>query len=198
MVKVGVVALQGDFLEHLQLLKELRVEAIPVKSIKDFNGLDALIIPGGESTTIGFLMRVKGVDKAIVEFVESGGVVMGTCAGTILLAKSVKDRVVGDTGQFTLKLMDIAVVRNAFGRQRDSFIAKVMVEGVGEIDVAFIRAPAIVEAWNDAKIIAYIEHPATNRVGAAAIEKNMLALAFHPEITKSIAIYNYFLDMVKR
>lgn len=198
MVKVGVVALQGDFLEHIQLLKELNVDVIPVKSVKDFNGLDALIIPGGESTTIGFLMRVRGLDKTIVDFVESGGVAMGTCAGAILLAKNVRDRVVGDTGQFTLKLMDIAIVRNAFGRQRDSFITKIMVEGIGEVDAVFIRAPAIVDAWNDAKIIGYVEHPATGRVGAAAIEKNMLALTFHPEIAKSIVIYNYLLDMVKR
>lgn len=199
MVKVGVLALQGDFLEHMQILKELpNVEVLPAKNPKDFDKLDAIIIPGGESTTIGFLLRAKGLDNIIVDFVENGGAIMGTCAGAILLAKNVRDRVVGDTNQYTLKLMNISIVRNAFGRQKDSFITKVLVEGVGEVEAAFIRAPAIVEAWGNAKIIAYIEHPATGKVGAAAIEKNMLALTFHPEITGSKAIYNYFLSIARR
>lgn len=199
MIRVGVLALQGDYLEHLQVLKELpNVEALPVKNSRDLNELDALIIPGGESTTIGSLMMVKGLNNAIVDFVVSGGAVMGTCAGAILLAKRVRDRVVGDTGQFTLGLMDISVVRNAFGRQRDSFITKVVVDGVGEVDAVFIRAPAIVEAWGEARITAYVEHPNTGRVGAAAVERNMLALTFHPEISRSKTIYNYLLSMAKR
>jgi len=199
LARIGVLALQGDFLEHLEILREIPgVEARPVKSPEDLSGLDAIVIPGGESTTIGSLMRARGLDTAIAEFVRGGGAALGTCAGAILMAKRVRDRVVGDTGQHILGLMDIAVVRNAFGRQRDSFVARLELEGVGPVDAVFIRAPAIVEAWGGARIIAYVEHPTAGRVGAAAVEENMLALAFHPEISGSRAVYSYFLSTIKR
>lgn len=199
MVKVGVLTLQGDFLEHLQILKELpNIEVLSIKNLRDLNGLNALIIPGGEPTAIGFLMKIKGLDIAITDFVKNGGAVMATGSGIVLLAKNVKDRGVEDTKQFTLKLMNITVLKNAFGRQRNSFITKVLVEDVGEVDAVFVRAPAIIEVWGEAKIIASINHPTTGKVGVAAIEKNMLALSFNPEISKSITIYNYFLNMVKK
>ena len=199
MPKVGVLALQGDFLEHLEILREIPgLDVRYVKKPEDLKGLDAIIIPGGESTAIGSLMKVKGLDRALVDFVSSGGAIMGTCAGAILLAKRVRDRVVGEINQRTLGLMSIAVLRNAFGRQKDSFIAHVDIEGVGRVKGVFIRAPAIIEAWGRAKITASIDHPAIGKVGVAAVEDRMLALAFHPEISKSISIYEYFLSIVKR
>ncbi len=197
-MKIGVLALQGDFLEHAEILRELGAEAVYVKKQGDLMGLDALIIPGGESTTIGNLIALKGLGEPIKELAKSGTPIMGTCAGAIVLAKKVIDRVVGETGQYTLEVMDISVIRNAFGRQRNSFIAKVDLEGIGEVMAAFIRAPAIAEAWGSARMLGYIEHPVAGRVGIAAQQDSILALAFHPEITGDVRIYRYFLDMVKR
>lgn len=199
MTCVGVLALQGDFLEHVQLLKELpNVEVVAVKSRADLGKVDALVIPGGESTTIGELMKVKGLDKEIIDFARSGRPVVGVCAGAILLAKKVADRVVGETGQPTLGLMDIGVLRNAFGRQRESFEAEVEVEGVGRVRAIFIRGPAIVEAWGDARIVGYVEHPTVGKVGAVAAQGNMLAVAFHPEISGDTRIYEFAILRAKR
>lgn len=199
MVVVGVLSLQGDFLEHIQLLATMsNVKPKHVKMPRDLSDVDALIIPGGESTTIGRLMKIKGLDKAVVDFAREGRPVMGTCAGAILLAKSVVDRVVGKVNQPILELMDIAVVRNAFGRQRESFETNVLVEGLGSIKVVFIRAPAIIDAWGDAKIISYIDYPDIGRVGAVAVQRNMLAVAFHPEISGDTKLYEHLISMSRR
>lgn len=199
MVVVGVLSLQGDFLEHLQLLSEIRgVKPLAIKSPKDLVGVDALIVPGGESTTIGSLMRVKGLDSAIADLAREGKPIMGTCAGAVLLAKRVIDRVVGETGQPLLGLMDIAVRRNAFGRQRESFESEVFVEGVGTARAIFIRAPAIVEAWNDARITAYVDYPDTGRVGAVAVQKSILAVTFHPEISEDTRLYEYIVSLARK
>jgi len=199
LVVVGVLSLQGDFLEHLQLLSEIDgVKALPVRSAKDLARIDALVIPGGESTTIGFLMRLRGLDSAIIDLAREGRPIMGTCAGAVLLAKRVTDRVVGDTGQPLLELMDIAVKRNAFGRQRESFEVELSLEGIGSMKAIFIRAPAIVEAWGDAKIVAYVDYPGIGRVGAVAIQKNALAVTFHPEISRDTKLYEYLVSLVKK
>lgn len=198
MVRVGVLALQGDFLEHLEMVREVGAEPVVVKSGKDLRGVDGLVIPGGESTTIGSLIHARGLEAPLREFAASGLPVMGTCAGAVLLARKVADRVVGETGQPLLGLMDIAVLRNAFGRQRESFIAEVDVSGVGRVKAAFIRAPAIVEAWGSARVISYIDHPRAGKLGAAALQGSMLALTFHPEITGERRVYEFFLGMVKR
>jgi 5'-phosphate synthase pdxT subunit len=197
-MRVGVLALQGDFLEHAEILRELGAEAVYIKRQGDLSGVDALVIPGGESTTIGNLISLKGLGEPIKELIRSGIPVMGTCAGAILLAKKIVDRVVGETGQYTLGVMDIGVIRNAFGRQRNSFVASVSLEGIGEISAAFIRAPAIAEAWGSARVLGYVEHPAAGRVGVAAQQGNMLALAFHPEIVGDKRIYSYFLSTARR
>lgn len=198
MVRVGVLSLQGDFLEHLEILKEAGAEPVKVKSAADLRGLDALVIPGGESTTIGSLIRARGLEGPIRELADSGVPIMGTCAGAILLAKKVADRVVGETGQPTLGLMDVAVIRNAFGRQKDSFVTELDFEGVGRVRAAFIRAPAIAEAWGSARIVSYVEHPQLGRLGAAALQGSMIALAFHPEITSERKIYDFFLSNIRR
>ncbi|MEM0233490.1 MAG: pyridoxal 5'-phosphate synthase glutaminase subunit PdxT [Candidatus Nezhaarchaeales archaeon] len=198
MVVVGVPALQGDFLEHLEILRELGVETRIVKKPEDLSVVNGLIIPGGESTTIGSLLTIKGLNDHLVKHIENGLPVMGTCAGAILLAQKVVDRVVGETGQYTLKVMNMSIIRNIFGRQKNSFIADVEVENVGVVRAAFIRAPGIVEAWTPARITGYIEHPAVGRVGAVAEQNNMLALTFHPEITGDKRIYQYFVSKIKR
>jgi 5'-phosphate synthase pdxT subunit len=197
-VKIGVLALQGDHLEHAQLLKELGVEAVYVKRSEQLREVKALIIPGGESTTIGNLIPQMGLSQAIVEYAEEGNPVLGTCAGAIILAKKVIDRVVGETGQFTLGLMNIAVTRNAFGRQNESFEATVYVEGIGEVRAAFIRAPVISDAWSPAKITGYIDHPAIGRVGVAAEQGSLIAISFHPEITGDKKIYEYLISLAKK
>lgn len=198
MARVGVLSLQGDFLEHLEILREVGAEPVAVKHAADFKGLDGLVIPGGESTTIGSLVRARGLEDSIKELAGSGVPIMGTCAGAILLAKKAVDKVVGETGQPTLGLMDIAVLRNAFGRQKNSFIAELEFEGLGKVKAAFIRAPAIVEAWGSARIVSHVDHPELGRLGAAALQNSMLALTFHPEVTSERKIYGFFLSMVKK
>lgn len=197
-MKIGVLALQGDYLEHAQLLKELGVEAVYVKRSGQLREIKALIIPGGESTTIGNLISQMGLSQAIVKYAEEGNPVLGTCAGAIILAKKVIDRVVGETGQFTLGLMNVAVTRNAFGRQNESFEATVYVEDIGKVRAAFIRAPVISDAWSPAKITGYIDHPAIGRVGVAAKQGSLIAISFHPEITGDKQIYEYLISLAKK
>jgi len=197
-VKIGVLALQGDYLEHAQLLKELGVEAVYIKRSEQLREVKALIIPGGESTTIGNLISQKGLSQAIMKYAEEGNPVVGTCAGAIILAKKVVDRAVGETGQPTLGLMNIAVTRNAFGRQNESFEATVYVEDIGEVRAAFIRAPVISDAWSPARITGYIDHPAIGRVGVAAKQGSLIAVSFHPEITGDMKIYEYIISLVKK
>lgn len=194
-----MVSVQGSFLEHLQLLRELPgVEVVAVRKAGELEGLDALVIPSGEPTAMLSVMRAKGLDNALIKFAERGGALMGTSAGAVLLAKRVIDRTSEGSGLRTLGLMSIGVLRNAFGRSRDSFVARVHLEEVGEVEAVFVRAPAIAEAWGEARIVAYVDHPATGRVGAAAVERSMLAVAFSPELSGSIALYRYLLSMVKR
>ena len=197
-MKIGVLALQGDFLEHTQLLRELGVEPVYVKKQEQLSEVSALIIPGGESTTIGNLIVYRGLAQAITRFAEEGNPILGTCAGAILLAKKVVDRVVGETNQFILGLMNISMTRNAFGRQNDSFEANVWIEGIGEVKAAFIRAPIISSAWSPARITGYIEHPVIGKVGIAAQQGNLLAISFHPEITGDKKVYEYLISIAKK
>ncbi|MEM1616735.1 MAG: pyridoxal 5'-phosphate synthase glutaminase subunit PdxT [Desulfurococcus sp.] len=199
MVKIGILALQGDYLEHYQVLKSLGgVEPVIVKHSRELSYIDALIIPGGESTTIGSLIESRGLSKPLVEFMETGKPVLGTCAGAILLAKEVADRVVGETKQYTLRAMNIRVMRNAYGRQRESFIATVNIEDIGEVRAAFIRAPIILEACEPARITGYLNDSSLGRHGVAALERNLYAVTFHPEITGDIRLYNYIIQQAKR
>jgi 5'-phosphate synthase pdxT subunit len=185
-------------LEHIQLLKEIEnVKPVVVKKSEDFLNIDALIIPGGESTTIGDLIFYRKLDEKIIKFANEGKPILGTCAGAILLAKKVMDRVVGETGQKTLGLMNITVVRNIFGRQKDSFITDVETK-IGRLRVAFIRAPGIIDAQLPAEIIGYIDHYATGRIGVLAIQDNLIAATFHPEITGEKALYQYIISMIKK
>lgn len=198
MTTIGVLGLQGDFLEHVEILREIGVAVKIVKKPEDLANIDGLIIPGGESTTIGTLMATKGVGAKVQELAERGLPIMGVCAGAILLAKKVVDRVVGETGQYVLGLMNIGVVRNIYGRQSNSFVTDVYVEGLGVVRAAFIRAPGIVEAWEPAKIRAYVEHPFVGKVGAMAEQDSLIAVTFHPEITGDPKIHTYFLEKVRK
>ena len=186
--KVGVLALQGDFAEHMKSLESIGAEPTEVRLPGDLVDIDALIIPGGESTTIARLMDVFGLTKDIKGRVKEGMPVWGTCAGMIVLAK----RLVEDRPQ-PLGLMDIRVQRNAYGRQIDSFETEIPVPALGEksFRAVFIRAPAIEEIGSAVETIACLEDGQV----VAAREGNVLVTAFHPELTSDTRFHSYFLSM---
>lgn len=188
-MKIGVLALQGAFREHIEALRKLGVEAVEVRLPEQLEGLSGLIIPGGESTAIGKLAVKYGLQEAIRRYVEEGGPVYGTCAGMILLSNDV------GLEQPLLGLMDIKVERNAFGRQLDSFEADLEVPALGDkpFPAVFIRAPIIEDVGNDVQVLAKLP----NGTPVAAREDNMLVTAFHPELTDDLRFHKYFLKMAQ-
>lgn len=189
MITVGVAAFQGAVTEHIdaveQTMQVLKLEgnATPIRdSIAD---VDALIIPGGESTTIAGRMHRTGIYDEIRERADDIPI-MGTCAGCILLA----DRIVGDDIT-PLGLMDMEVERNAFGRQKESFQCRLPVDEIGEVPAVFIRAPLIQKTWGSCTAMASIEEGVV-----MARQENKLALVFHPELTDDVRIHQYFLQML--
>ena len=189
MPTIGVLALQGDFAEHVTVLRTLDIDAREVRLPAEMEGLDGLIIPGGESMTMAKLMDSYGLREPIQARVRDGMAVWGTCAGLILLAKELED----DRPE-PLGLMDIDVARNAFGRQVDSFEADLPVAVLGEqpFHAVFIRAPVIKQLRNGIQELANLPD---GRVVAARQER-MLATAFHPELTDDARFHEYFLSMV--
>lgn len=185
---VGVLALQGDFREHREMLEAMGHVVREVRKVSQLNGLDALIIPGGESTTIARLIEGNGLRQPIRDFCASGRPVWGTCAGAILLAKEV-DRL----DRPGIETMDISVARNAFGRQVDSFEADLQVAGLegGPFHAVFIRAPIITDVRWPAEAIATLDD---GRI-VAARQGNLLATAFHPELTGDSRFHAYFLSI---
>lgn len=188
-MRVGVLALQGDFAEHLAMLARLGVEGREVRKLSDLEGVDALIIPGGESTTIGKLMTRYELDKAIRARVEQGMPIYGTCAGMILLAKTIEG-----SEQPRLGLMDIAVLRNAFGRQIESFEADIPFKPTPERPVrgVFIRAPIVSQVGGGVEVLSKFEGKIV-----AVQQGNLLATAFHPELTDDGRVHQYFLTLVR-
>ena len=189
-MRIGVLALQGAFIEHEKILHQLGVETTEVRLPQQMEGLDGLIIPGGESTTIGQVAQRWGLLEPICAFAQSGRALWGTCAGMILMAKEVVD---STSGQPLLGLMDIAVRRNAFGRQVDSFEADLDVPVLGEppFHTIFIRAPLIERVGKEAEVLARLE----NETVVAVRQGNLLATAFHPELTDDDRFHRYFLDV---
>lgn len=188
-MKVGVLGLQGDVSEHIEMLSELKTHPLRVRSTKDLAACGALIIPGGESTTIGRLMRESGLFEQVKKMAREGMPVFGTCAGLIMLAKSGGQHA-EITGQKLLGLMDMEADRNAFGRQRESFEQAVEINGIGRFHGVFIRAPSITAVHGKCKPI--------SRLGGtiiAARQDNLLATAFHPELTGDKRVHEYFLGM---
>lgn len=184
----GVLALQGDFREHREMLERLGHEVREVRRPAQLDGLDALIIPGGESTTIARLLLSNGLREPIRDFCASGRPVWGTCAGAILLAKEVDN-----LDRPGIEMMDISVKRNAFGRQQESFEADLDVEGIDgpPFRAVFIRAPLIAEVRAPAQAICTL----ADGTVVAAREGNLLATSFHPEITGDARLHEYFLAM---
>src|SRR5512143_763242 len=190
-MKIGVLALQGDFAEHIAMLKKLKVDALEVRLPEHLKGLDGLIIPGGESTTIGKLATDFGLIEPLREFGRQHAI-WGTCAGAIFLSRDAR------RDQPLLGLMDIKVERNAFGRQVESFEADLDVPELeqatgrdGPYHAVFIRAPIIASVGEDAKILA----STPDRKIVAAQQGHFLATSFHPELTHDTRFHEYFLTL---
>ncbi len=187
--KIGVLALQGDFLEHRQALRRLGIEAQEVRSPNQLDGLGGLIIPGGESTTIAKLMDLYNIREHLKERITSGMAVWGTCAGMILLAKRLKE-----PDPEPLGVMDIEVSRNAYGRQVDSFEADLEMALIGKepFHAVFIRAPKVIKAGEKAEVLASLDN-----AGAVVVKQGkLLATSFHPELTEDLRFHSMFLKMV--
>ena len=191
-MRIGVLALQGAFVEHQKTLAHIGVESVEVRLPEHLEGLDGLIIPGGESTAIGKLAAKWGLLEPIRALARDGCAVWGICAGMILMAKEVVD---GLPDQPLLGLIDIAVRRNAFGRQVDSFETDVMVPALGEdaYHAVFIRAPIIERTGTETEVLAYLE----DGTAVAVQQGNLLGIAFHPELTDDERFHRYFLTLTQ-
>lgn len=198
---VGVLAIQGDVHENIistqRAIKELGVEGsvIGVKTSEEISKLDGLIIPGGESTTIGQLSLVNSSLKIIKEKIEQGMPVLGICAGMIMLSKTANDRVVGKTDQPLLDLLDIKLERNSFGRQKESFEANISMNSIDipKFNGVFIRAPSVSDTGSGVEVLAKF-----NEKIIAVKKGNMLGVAFHPELTEDVSLHKYFINLIKK
>jgi 5'-phosphate synthase pdxT subunit len=189
---VGVLSLQGDFREHLQVFQRLGINALPVKRASELSSISGLVIPGGESTTIGKLSRIFELFDPIKNIIEDGLPVFGTCAGLIMLADEITD---GIYGQETFGGLDVVVQRNAFGNQTESFEVDLEFTGIaGAVHAAFIRAPIITRVGDSAQIVASL---ADGRV-VGVQQGNRLGISFHPEVTGEDRIHSYFYDALVR
>ena len=185
--KIGVLALQGDFREHIDILKKLGAEPVEVRSVEDLEGLSGLIVPGGESTTIGNLMVESGLLDGIRSFFYKGGPVWGTCAGMVLAGSATMG-----SRQPLLGLMNALVERNGFGRQVHSFEKELEIEGFDEPFLGvFIRAPFFEDVGPGVEVLSEVD----GRIVAARGE-NILVTAFHPELTDDVRFHEYFLQEV--
>ena len=187
-MKIGVLASQGAFAEHIKILKQLGVEAVPVRLPGELRGVDGLIIPGGESTTIRRLISDYNMMSEIVALAKAGMPVFGTCAGMVLMA----EKVLGNELE-PLGLMNMSVKRNAFGRQIDSFETELSIPVLGETPFpgVFIRAPVITQSDGNVEVLARL----SDGTAVAARQGKLLVSAFHPELTTDLRLHKYFLDI---
>ncbi len=188
-MKIGVLAAQGAFAEHITALQRLDTEAMPVRLPGELKGVAGLIIPGGESTTISRLMSAYDLVKEITGLAREGMPIFGTCAGMILMARQVS----GNSAK-SLGLMDITVKRNAFGRQVDSFETDIRIPALGKkpFPGVFIRAPKIEECSGEVEVLGRL----ADGTIVAARQGKLIATAFHPELTEDLRFHRYFLDIV--
>ena len=187
-MKVGVLAIQGDFAEHIAVLKRLDVGTVEVRLPRDLEGVEALIMPGGESTTFSYLMDLYDLKEPIKEMAGAGIPIWGTCAGMIMMASELTEE-----RPTPMRLMDIQVMRNAFGRQVDSFEVDLEVLPLGNepFRAVFIRAPAISRVGEDVDVLASL----ADGQPVAVLQRNLLATAFHPELTRDPRLHQYFLSL---
>ena len=187
--RVGILALQGDFLEHSLMLRHLGIPSVEVRLPRDLNAIDALILPGGESTTMVRLLDLHDLREPLRLRVEEGMPVWGTCAGMILMARSLEE----DRPE-PLSLMDIKVTRNAYGRQLESFETNLDVPVLGktQLNAIFIRAPGVLEIGPGVEVLARLP----NGTPVAVREGSKVATAFHPELTNDFRFHEYFIGIV--
>ena len=187
-MRIGVLALQGDFKEHIDMLKKCDVDAIEIRQKEDLEKVDGLIIPGGESTTIGKLLNESNLHDEIVKRYNGGMPIYGTCAGAILLAKEIEK-----SSQPSLGLMDIKIKRNEYGRQIDSFESHLDLRSIGKVDGMFIRAPIISKIREGVEILGVHE-----KKPVLVRQNNLLASTFHTELSENTKLHKYFVQMVKQ
>lgn len=194
--RIGVLALQGDFREHLRVLAECGVEVVKVRTAEDLSGVDGLVIPGGESTTIGMLIQRNGLEAPLRAALAAGLPVLGTCAGMILLAAEVLD---GRADQLALGAIDMTVRRNAFGRQVDSFESPVEVPSLPgpPVTAVFIRAPWVERVGPDVEVLATVGLDSGADRIVAVRQGNAVATSFHPEVTDDLRFHALLVDMVR-
>lgn len=188
-MKIGVLALQGSVIEHIRCLREIEdVQVIEVRKAEQLAGLDGLIIPGGESTTIGKLLEEYQIMEPLRQLIQAGLPVGGTCAGMILLARKIADQ-----DEVYLDVLDVTVRRNAYGSQLDSFQRAAVIPGVAEqeIPLTFIRAPYIEDCGPEVEILLVLDG---NIVAVG--QGNILATSFHPELTQDLSFHRYFIQKV--
>ena len=190
--RIGVLALQGDFREHLAVLHRLGRDALEVRTVEELDSVDALVIPGGESTTIGRLARIYGLIEPLRDRIEAGMPVLGTCAGMIFLAAATTG-----PAQPQLGVLDVVVERNAFGRQIDSFEVDLDVAGTNAtIHAVFIRAPWIAKVGADVEVLATVEPGSTGEAHPVFVRQgNVLAVSFHPELTRETRVHEMLLEL---
>jgi len=199
-INVGILAIQGDVQENINATQKAFAElgidgkVTAVKTPEEIANIDGLILPGGESTTIGHLSLVNSSLKKIKEKIEKGMPVLGICAGMIMLSKTADDRVVGKTNQPLLEFLDIKLERNSFGRQRDSFQANITMDSIKipKFNGVFIRAPAVSETGTGIEVLSKF-----NEKIVAVKKGNIIGTAFHPELTSDSSLHKYFLNLVK-
>jgi 5'-phosphate synthase pdxT subunit len=187
-MRIGVLALQGDFAKHQEMLARIDVPSRQVRSSRDLAGLDGLVLPGGESTTMLKLLREEGLDQAIVAFSQAGRPVYGTCAGAILLAREVSG-----PEQVSLGLLDIGIERNAYGRQVDSHVGVASCESLGRepLEMVFIRAPVIRSVGPEVAVLArHRGDPVFVRQGS------VMATTFHPELSTDSRVHHFFVNQL--
>ena len=186
-MNIGILALQGAFKEHKDILDKLEADSYEIRKKSDLKKRpDGLIIPGGESTVIGKLLNDLDMMEEVKDMIENGIPVFGTCAGLILLAKKIEN-----DKRIHLGCMNIEVQRNAYGRQLGSFVTEEEFQGIGKIPMVFIRAPYIKSIGNNVKILSEVKGKII-----AAEEKNILVTAFHPELTKDTRVHKYFIEKI--
>ncbi|MEE1514655.1 MAG: pyridoxal 5'-phosphate synthase glutaminase subunit PdxT [Christensenellaceae bacterium] len=185
---IGILSVQGAFLEHASMLDGLGVEHFEIRQLKDIDkNMDGLILPGGESTVMRKLIRESELFQPLYDMISSGMPVFGTCAGLLLLAKDVEG------GKPCFGTMEISAKRNAYGRQLGSFFSETNMNGVGKVPMTFIRAPYIKSVGKDVEILARVDE----RI-VAARQGNQLVTAFHPELSTDASVHKYFLNMIRK
>jgi 5'-phosphate synthase pdxT subunit len=195
---LGVLSIQGDVLENILSVKaaidalDIDGTVISVKTPDEISKVDGLIIPGGESTTIGRLSVANGAMKILKEKIEQGMPVLGICAGMVLLSKNAQDKVVGKIDQPLLDMLDIKLERNSFGRQRESFESDISLNSIGipSFNGVFIRAPSISDVGSDVEVLSKF-----NEKIVAVKKNNIIGVSFHPELTSDISLHKYFVNL---